>query len=233
MLEEMSTLAVTNADSLTDLAYRQIKSRILSIAYVPGEWLTERQIATDLELGLSPVRNAMLRLDNEGLLVKASRRGYQVRPLTLKRVDDIFRAWILLAPELASLAAQKATEADFDDLRRVFDESFQETEGGPSQGQDMFETFCRIADNEILTGFYRKLDSEIERLYNYLEFLSPGGRQSLHAADLSWVRFYAQHDAAAAAAAVRGHLEELHASLMQALVSSASVMNARIESVRH
>src|SRR4051812_15077038 len=94
-------LALATEEPSSDAAYRMLRKRILTCELCPGQWFTERRSAVELGLGLSPVRGALTRLVQDGLVQSVPAKGYRVTPLTLKSVKDLFTTWALLIPEMA------------------------------------------------------------------------------------------------------------------------------------
>lgn len=63
--------------SLGEAAYRRIQGDIISCRLAPGQRVTEKQLAADLGLGISQVRDALTRLSHEGLVRTLSRKGFR------------------------------------------------------------------------------------------------------------------------------------------------------------
>src|SRR3954447_11474126 len=95
--------------SLGEAAYRRLRGDIIACRLAPGQRLTEKQLAADTGFGLAPIRDALTRLDHEGLVRTLPRKGYQVTPLTLKSVDDLFTLWRIVGPEIVRLGVRDAT----------------------------------------------------------------------------------------------------------------------------
>lgn len=62
--------------NLNDLAYEEIKKRIISREFAPGQRLVDSQLATIFQISRTPIRDAMRRLTKEGLLTNTSSRGF-------------------------------------------------------------------------------------------------------------------------------------------------------------
>ena len=86
--------------SLNETAYRRLREDIIACRLAPGQRLTEKQLAADLGFSIAPLRDALTRLDHEGLIRTVPRKGYQVTPLTPKSIDDLFTLWQIVGPEL-------------------------------------------------------------------------------------------------------------------------------------
>lgn len=72
-------------------AYRFLKAAILDLDLKPGERVPAQQIAEKLQLSRTPIREALGRLEQEGLVFRAGGWGYVVRQLTFKEVMDLYR----------------------------------------------------------------------------------------------------------------------------------------------
>lgn len=85
-------------------AYDYVRNKILSMEYRPGDYITDSQIAAELKTSRTPVREALQRLENEGLLISEARRGWRIYSLTIKDIESIFD----LKCEIEGLIAKKA-----------------------------------------------------------------------------------------------------------------------------
>lgn len=95
-------------------AYEQILNLILSGAASAGEMVTERRIADTLGMSRTPVRDALLMLEGEGLLIRQGSRGLQVKQMRIEDYMDALQVRQLLEPEAARLAAGRIPAAELD-----------------------------------------------------------------------------------------------------------------------
>jgi DNA-binding GntR family transcriptional regulator len=100
-------------------AYEQIRAAIVEGRYGRGQRLVEQRIAAEWSLSRTPVREALRRLDAEGLVVIEKHRGAIVRPLATTEVLDLYGLRIQLESYAAGLAAERITPVELDDLRRA------------------------------------------------------------------------------------------------------------------
>ena len=84
--------------NLKTLAYNTIRNKIVTCQYAPGTFLNEEQLTTELSLSRTPVRDALGRLEQEGLLEIRPKCGILVRPLTLNDIDMIFEVRMMYEP---------------------------------------------------------------------------------------------------------------------------------------
>jgi DNA-binding GntR family transcriptional regulator len=103
--------------SLVDAAYVQIRRRILDIEWPPGHRALEQEVALALGMSRTPVREALIRLQNEGLVEVIPRHGMRVLPVSptdMREIYQILTALECMAAEL--LAGRKPSDKDLKPL---------------------------------------------------------------------------------------------------------------------
>jgi len=108
--------------SLRDRAYDDIRKAILTVALQPGERIKERDVAAQMGISTTPVKEALRRLEQEGLVVSQPRRGAVVGPLVLTPPEEILAIRAHLEGLAARLAAEKMSAPDKQRLRLELDE---------------------------------------------------------------------------------------------------------------
>lgn len=109
-------LKIPKYPNLTELAYLHVKKYILEGSLEEGAKLTEETLATQLGISKSPVREALNRLESEGLVSIESRRGAFVRRFSLKEASDLYALRELL--EVHSVGLAKVTPQFLNDLAK-------------------------------------------------------------------------------------------------------------------
>lgn len=104
-----SARRAVDADSKSAEAYRAIKDLIVSLELPPAALLDERGLAERLGVGLTPVRQALRRLEWESLVVILPRRGTLVADLNDSDLGRIYELRSVLEPQAAELAAERGT----------------------------------------------------------------------------------------------------------------------------
>ncbi|MHA7273414.1 GntR family transcriptional regulator [Arthrobacter sp. TMT4-20] len=104
----------------SDLAYAEVRSRILSGALPPGSLLPQRQLAASLGMSLTPLREALKRLMTEGLVDLESHRDARVSTIDSQEVRDFMDVRLALDPFAAQLAAERYTESDVAVMEEAF-----------------------------------------------------------------------------------------------------------------
>ncbi|MFK3980754.1 GntR family transcriptional regulator [Micromonospora sp. NPDC050397] len=104
--------------TLTEDVYQAVKRLIMDHLIPPQGRLSIDQLARDLRVSSTPIREALVRLESEGLARKEPLRGYSVTPiLTLDEVDDLFEFRGLIEPWAAARAARQRNESGIARLR--------------------------------------------------------------------------------------------------------------------
>ena len=85
-----------SSKSLGASAYEQKKKKIITLQYAPGTLLEEKTIMMDLNIGRTPIREALLRLSGEGWVVIQTNRGAMVPPITLQETRAMFETLKIL-----------------------------------------------------------------------------------------------------------------------------------------
>src|SRR6202453_823515 len=98
---------LTKIPNLTELTYRSIKQNLLNGTLKEQARLTEESLATQLGISKSPVREALNRLEAEGLICIEARRGAYVRQFSAKEIRDLYDLRVAL--EVHSIDAAKIT----------------------------------------------------------------------------------------------------------------------------
>ncbi len=102
-----NTKPKSSKGNLNETAYRTIKDDIISCALQPGEEISESVLVERYGLSKSPIRSALMRLRQEGLVVSRGRLGNIVTPVTLGDVQEISQLRLVLEVTATRLAAGK------------------------------------------------------------------------------------------------------------------------------
>lgn len=93
--------------SLTDAAYQALKDRIIRLDLPPGHRVVEDDVAASLGMSRTPVREALVRLEEEGLVETLPRQGVRVSPLSKRDIRDISQVLACLEEEAAETLAAR------------------------------------------------------------------------------------------------------------------------------
>jgi len=105
----------------SDLAYSRVRALILAGELAPGAVLPQASLARTIGISTTPLREALRRLKQEGLVELDAHKDARVRPLDATEARDLLELRRSLDPLAASLAAQRRTETDLGDVRAALD----------------------------------------------------------------------------------------------------------------
>ncbi|TIT81020.1 MAG: GntR family transcriptional regulator, partial [Mesorhizobium sp.] len=113
LTEAPSTARIQRANSLAGDVYEAIFAQLMSLRIAPGSRITVDNLVKEFNVSHTPIREALGRLEGEGLVLKTHLIGYRAAPqITRRRFDELYELRLLLEPA----AAAKAT-ARLDDER--------------------------------------------------------------------------------------------------------------------
>ena len=98
--------------------YTILRREILSCAIPPGAEIRDAEFAERFAVSRSPVRDALLRLEGEGLVVINPRKGYRAAPISIADARDLFAFRAILEPACAVSVAAEASDAKLESLDR-------------------------------------------------------------------------------------------------------------------
>ena len=105
--------------SLADMAFEAIKEKILKLYFLPGQYLNEGALCALLDMGRTPIHQALQRLQHEGLVEVMPRKGVIVQPGSISEILKILDSRETVEAELARNAAERASPKDADELRSL------------------------------------------------------------------------------------------------------------------
>lgn len=101
---------------------RFVRTRIFNGSYPAGEYIRLDQLAAELGISVTPVREALFELRGEGLLDQLPRRGFVVLPVTDRDITDVSNLQAHVGGELAARAAMNISEDQLRELSAIHDE---------------------------------------------------------------------------------------------------------------
>ncbi|MGN7161503.1 GntR family transcriptional regulator [Sphingomonas sp. SAFR-052] len=112
----MTGIIIRNlSDQLVDL----VRDRILAGNVEQDRAIRQDALAAELGVSKIPLREALTRLEQEGLLRSRANHGYFVRELTIDEAEEVYALRLRLEPDVAALAATHATEAERETATRT------------------------------------------------------------------------------------------------------------------
>lgn len=204
----MTAVVDAGRRSLREHAYEELRARIVNLELPPGTRLIERDLAEDLAVSRIPLREAMQRLQQDGLVVVVPRQGAIVSPFTVDDVRDLFDVRESLEVLAARLAAERADQEGLDRLAAQLDTARRATERDDkpaiAAANAGFHTIIvDLAANPLLESLLRPLEARTQWLFHLTKDRDPGVQCLEHEELLSAI---ADHDSDRAAASAFHHV---------------------------
>ena len=218
MIDSKNMTKISPVESLADKAYHAIRDLIVSLELAPGAVIDERELIMELGIGRTPVREALRRLAQERLVEVYPRRGMFVTGVDVRELARLSEVRLLLEPDAARLAAERATETDREELAALL----AELDAGGSELMDLDERIhravYRAAHNHLLEAtleqYYvlalRIWTLALDRAHDLEEAVET------HRVLLQAIR---DGDGDRAAATMRGHVENFEQAMHRVLLT--------------
>jgi DNA-binding GntR family transcriptional regulator len=195
-----------------DRAYRSLLELILAGSLDPSEPLSERGLAETLEVGRTPVREALRDLARDGILEVRPARGTYLRPLSAVDVREIYEVRVALEGLAAELAARRGPTPELAAYGLVFRDMLARPDA--HDVADVYETGARFhldvfraAGNRQLLALYEPLRLRFRVALALPRFFDPDRVRESVAEHLAILDAIAARDAALAQRLIRAHLE--------------------------
>ena len=214
-----------------DVVYRWLKQHVLTLPRHEGTFLTEAEVCRAMGMSRTPVREALLRLESDGLLQIVPKKGAYVRPITEAEVESVMQAHGLVEDWCARQAALlgQSLSPELERLMTRQKELQQAPVGFIECDREFHRTIVRAAGNPILASFYEGLRDRQLRMGLYAIAASEERTGNVLAEHAAIVKALRSADPERAAAAMARHLSNTLAALQRLIATSL----ARGPAVQH
>jgi DNA-binding GntR family transcriptional regulator len=165
-LEMLAPISRVLGDHVAD----QLREAIVTDKLKPGQRIVEREIAEIMQTSRGPVRDALLLLENEGLVVRYPHRGTFVAELSFEDAEEIYSLRLSIELLAVKYVVEKATSADLDELDGLVEEMAFKVKAGYSISEatelDMafHRGLCRISGHARALAAWEALSSQTRLL---------------------------------------------------------------------
>ncbi|MCW5574962.1 MAG: GntR family transcriptional regulator [Burkholderiales bacterium] len=166
-----------DAGSLADRAYAKIKKRIFDFDLMPGDRLSESELAQQAGVSRTPLRQALQRLQHEGFVEAIPKVGWLIPPLSFEKFDELYDFRVLIECfAVRGLCASAADRPELQKLAKIWQVPVKERLQDPVVVGELDEAFHRrIVDstaNREMQRTYREI-TERMRIIRRLDFIKP------------------------------------------------------------
>lgn len=206
---------------LREVVAETLRDAIVNGVLSPGERLMEIQLAEELGVSRTPVREAIRKLELEGFVVMIPRRGTYVADLSIKDINEVFEIRTALDVLAAGLAVERITEDELEQLERLLVEVSDLIEQGDADriveadGQ-FHDILYRASRNDRLVGIINNLREQFTR-FRSISMQYPGRIQKTVEEHRRLVEAIASRDIDLAQQIAREHMENSEHTLLQDL----------------
>ncbi|MDI3481562.1 MAG: hypothetical protein PWQ97_1217 [Tepidanaerobacteraceae bacterium] len=221
MDHKFSSVKLENYKPLRDVVFEAIREAIITGELKPGERLMEVQLAEEMGVSRTPVREAIRKLELEGLVVMIPRKGAYVAGLSLKEAADVFEIRESLEGLAAALAAERITDEELETMEKILSSVQKAVEGGDvetiiKKDAEFHQILFAATRNHRLAQIINNLKEQIDR-FRVQSFTNPARIKSILQEHRSIVNAIKARDANMAEKLTREHIEKVENNVMDIL----------------
>lgn len=217
-------LSPVNLDSykpLRELVLEAIREAIINGTLKPRERLMEIQLAEELGVSRTPVREALRKLELEGFIVMVPRKGAYVADLSFKDIADVFEIRAALEALAAGLAAERITDEELEEMERLLVEKAEAIAANDMEklvavDTRFHDTLYRASRNERLYNIISNLREQIQR-FRTTSLAYPGRMKQSLEEHRGIVEALQARDVQLARNLAQEHIENAENSMLEAI----------------
>jgi len=217
----LTPIKIDEYKPLRDIVFEALREAIINGTLKPGERLMELQLAEDLGVSRTPIREAIRKLELEGLVVMIPRKGAYVAGISIKDIADVFEIRAALESLAAGLAAKRITEPEIKELYRSLEKVAEASQEGDFEkvvqsDTELHDLIYKASRNGRLVQLINKLREQIQR-FRSTTLSYPGRIKQTLEEHEKLVKAISQGDSSLARALAQEHIENAENSMMEAL----------------
>lgn len=194
-----------------DIAYLELKERIISGDLEPDQNLIEEAIATELNISRTPLREALQRLEKEELVVRQSNGRLKVASISQKEVEEIFEIRSMLESLVVRNAARSAKQHHIRELAQIVDNFKHATEHEADKeitlyGSQFHAYLYQMSGHKTTINILNMLNDHIIRYRTFIPKHSKGRQGKALEEHQRILSYIAANDENGAEAAMREHI---------------------------
>ena len=171
-------------ESKKDKIYQTIKRKIISTDFKPGDLLSDRKIAEELNVSRTPVREALNLLQMDNYVVQQTGRGFFVKGLSLQDIKDLFIVREALEVAALKQSLEKTESNVFNSIGELLQRHEKIIQSYKPKGKfledaDFHRSLARLSDNPFLLQILESIYERIEMLKN-IESVGLGRVETAH-----------------------------------------------------
>ena len=215
---------------LRDVVFETLRDAIITQVLKPGERLMEIQLADEMGVSRTPVREAIRKLELEGLVVMVPRKGAYVAGVSMKDIHEVYEVRAALEMLAVSLAAERITDEELDALeRQVLKESEAETSGNTDENTldnivyidtTFHDIIYQAAHNQRLVQFLNILQEQLQR-FRAASLSRPGRSKTALEEHKQIIEALAERNGELASKLAKEHIDNAETAMIFAMQESS------------
>lgn len=220
-MAKLSPIKLENYKPLREIVFETMREAIIHGVLEPGERLMEVQLAEEMGVSRTPVREAIRKLELEGFVVMVPRKGAYVADISFKDVADVFEIRAALESLAAGLAAERITDEELDELERLLVQVAETAEKNDLERlvevDTLFhDTIYRASRNQRLVQIVSNLREQIQR-FRKTSLGAPGRMKITLEEHKKLVEAIAERDVSLAQQLAQEHIENAENQMLEVL----------------
>lgn len=227
MEKRLIPVTLDNYKPLREIVFETLREAIIKGTLKPGERMMEIQMAEELGVSRTPVREAIRKLELEGFVVMIPRKGAYVAGISMKDIADVFEIRTALEGLAAGLAAERATEEELEHLERLLVKIAECIEVNDFKtlvqlDTEFHDTLYKACRNERLIKIVSNLMEQIQR-FRTTSLSSPGRSKFALEEHKKIVEAVSDRNTELARALASEHIENAENSMLDTLKENKSI----------
>jgi len=148
--------------------YTELKRQIIELDVKPGEVLHEKDLAESFHVSRTPIREALIRLESEGLVKVSRGRGAYVTEISLQHLKESFEIRSFLAELVGQLCVSRATDAEYAEMEALIEQIGEENDPVTLRNLDMafHDLVNQSTHNTLLAEILTRLRNQVSRVWD-------------------------------------------------------------------
>lgn len=186
----ISPVKIDNYKPLREIVFESLREAIVKQVIRPGERLMEIQLAEELGVSRTPIREAIRKLEQEGFVIIIPRKGAYVAEISFKDIHELFEIRAALEGLASSLAAERATEEELEEMEKLlFNQTEHINSGNISESVKvdvtLHDLIYKASRNERLLNTLYNLRKQVHRFR--IVSISTPGRKAKTIEEHKWI----------------------------------------------
>jgi DNA-binding GntR family transcriptional regulator len=226
-------MATKSSELLIDNVYARLRELIISDVLRAGQKLVDRDLAEQLGVSRTPVREALGRLAMTGLVEKRIRRGYYVSEFSAGQVSDLYEFRKMLEVDAVKLAAQNAQPSHLSEFDRILVDLEKLTSDPRDHARsvildlEIHELIARASGN---TSLHQAMQNVLDKVMSFIsvEISDRAALALAHSQHKAILHMIKEKDVEGAAELIRAHVEIARENLLEVLQARENLRNAAL-----